>query len=176
MKNNIVLIGYMGCGKSSVGRSLALRKKMKYVDLDDYIEEKEGRAIKLIFQEKGEVYFRRVENKYLKECLEEFSNTVLSLGGGTPCFGNNMELITAVKNNTSIYLQTSVGELSNRLFKERAKRPLIAHTNTTDELSEFIAKHMFERLNFYAKSTHTVKTDAKALMDVVNEIEALLKP
>lgn len=175
MSNNIILIGYMGCGKSSVGKKLALKNKMSYQDLDDYIEEKEGKTIKNIFEEKGEVYFRKIENKYLKECLTQFSNTILSLGGGTPCFGNNMELIVASANSKSIYLQTSIGELSNRLFTERAKRPLIAHINTTDELSEFIAKHVFERLDFYSKAAYTIKTDQKTLTDIVNEIEALVQ-
>ena len=174
MKNNIVLIGYMGCGKSSVGRKLALRKQMTYLDLDDYIEGKEGQTISTIFQEKGEVYFRKIETAYLKECLSELSNTILSLGGGTPCFGTNMESIVDAENVISVYLQTSIGELSKRLFKERAKRPLIAHTKSIDELSEFVAKHVFERLSFYAQAKHTVQTDKKTLSEIVSEIEYLV--
>ena len=174
MKNNIILIGYMGCGKSSVGKKIATDNQMDYIDLDDYIEGKEKKTIKTIFKEKGEVYFRKIENKYLQECLNESSNTVLSLGGGTPCFGNNMQLVLAATHASSIYLQTSIGELSNRLFDERDKRPLIAHTNNKDELSEFIAKHMFERLSFYAESNFTVKTDNKTLLEVVSEIKTLL--
>ena len=174
MKNNIVLIGYMGCGKSYVGRELALKKQMDYLDLDDYIESKEGQSISAIFKNKGEVYFRKVESMYLKVCLREFSNTVLSLGGGTPCFGTNMQLVVDTQNVVSVYLQTSIGELSKRLFKERAKRPLIAHTETMDELSEFIAKHVFERLNFYAHAMHTIKTDNKVLSEIVTEIEGVM--
>ena len=175
MENNIVLIGYMGCGKSSVGRMLATQNNMDFMDLDDYIESKEAKSIKDIFTDKGEVYFRKIEKKYLIECLEQYSNTVLSLGGGTPCFGNNMELVLQAKNASSVYLQTSIGELSNRLFDQRAKRPLIAHTNTKEELSEFIAKHVFERLNFYAQAEFKVITDAKSLAEVVTEIETNMK-
>jgi len=149
MENNIVLIGYMGCGKSSVGRMLATQNNMDFMDLDDYIESKEAKSIKDIFTDKGEVYFRKIEKKYLIECLEQ--------------------------NASSVYLQTSIGELSNRLFDQRAKRPLIAHTNTKEELSEFIAKHVFERLNFYAQAEFKVITDAKSLAEVVAEIETNMK-
>lgn len=173
MKNNVVLIGYMGCGKSSVGRKLADQNEMLFMDLDDYIELKEQQTIKTIFKEKGEVYFRKIEAKYLKECLESYSNAVISLGGGTPCFGSNMEYILSVPNLISVYLQTSIGELSQRLFSHRSKRPLIAHVKDIDELSEFIAKHVFERLNFYSKAKFTVKTDEKTLAEVINEIESL---
>jgi len=173
MKNNIVLIGYMGCGKSSVGKELALYKGMDFMDLDDYIELKEQQSIKTIFKEKGEIYFRKIERKYLKECLEEVTGTIISLGGGTPCFGDNMDYILSVPNTISIYLQTSIGELSKRLFSQRAKRPLIAHINNQDELAEFIAKHVFERYSFYSKAKHTVKTDNKNLKEVVSEIETL---
>lgn len=173
MKNNVVLIGYMGCGKSTVGRKLAAQQGMDFMDLDDYIESKEQQSIKTIFKEKGEVYFRKIEAEYLKECLEGFSNAVISLGGGTPCFGNNMDYILSVPNAISVYLQTSIGELSERLFNQRAKRPLIAHVNDKEELSEFIAKHVFERLNFYSKAAFIIKTDNKTLKEVVSEIENL---
>ncbi len=174
MKNNVVLIGYMGCGKSSVGRKLAAQNGMDFMDLDDYIESKEAQSIKAIFKEKGEVYFRKIETKYLQECLEYYSNTVLSLGGGTPCFGTNMDYILSTPYAVSIYLQTSIGELSNRLFNQKSKRPLIAHVKDKDELSEFIAKHVFERLDFYSKAAHTIKTDDKTLSEVVEEIESLI--
>ena len=174
MKNNIVLIGYMGCGKSSVGKKLAEQRGMDFIDLDEYIEAKENQSISLIFKDRGEVYFRKIETKYLEICLTELSNTVLSLGGGTPCFGQNMEIITNTKNAVSIYLQTSIGELSKRLFEERVNRPLIAHTRSVDELSEFIAKHVFERLSFYARAMHTIQTDKKDLISIVSEIEPLV--
>ena len=108
-------------------------------------------------------------------CIRDRStNAVISLGGGTPCFGNNMEYIKSVPGITSIYLQTSIGELSRRLFAQRAKRPLIAHVNTIDALSEFIAKHVFERLSFYVQANHTIQTDGKVVSEIVNEIEGIL--
>lgn len=170
MKNNIVLIGYMGSGKSAVGRLLAKEKGSIFVDLDEYIEEKEQLSIAEIFAQKGEVYFRKVETKYLKEVLESSTNTILSLGGGTPCFGNNMDVIHAFSNWKSIYLKTSIKVLVDRLFEERSKRPLIAHINAKEELTEFIAKHLFERSLFYNKAATSVKTDAKNIPEIVFEI------
>ena len=134
---------------------------------------KEQQSIKTIFKEKGEIYFRKIERKYLEECLEGVTSTIISLGGGTPCFGDNMEYVLSVTNTASVYLQTSIGELSKRLFSQRAKRPLIAHINNQEELAEFIAKHVFERYSFYSKAKHTIKTDNKTLNEVVSEIETL---
>ncbi len=173
MAKNIILIGYMGSGKSAISKEISYSNKMNYIDLDDYIEEKEGISVSEIFQSKGEIYFRKAETKYLKELVEIKQNTVLSLGGGTPCFGNNMKIVTNLDNATSIYLQTSIGELSKRLFTERTKRPLIAHTQNSEELSEFIAKHLFERSAYYNKANHTIKTDDKTIQEIAQEILAL---
>ncbi len=174
MGGNIILIGYMGCGKSTVGKRLAEINHMDYVDLDDYIEKKEGATIKDIFKNKGEVYFRKIETAYLQDCLSSLKNTVLSLGGGTPCFGVNMQTIVDAKNSSSVYLQTSIGGLAERLFKEKDKRPLIAHTTTVDELTEFIAKHVFERSQYYLQSEFKVSTDSKSVSQIVDEIVELL--
>lgn len=83
---NIVLIGYMGCGKSSIGKSLAKKLRKKYLDLDDYIENREGKTVYDIFKNDGEIYFRKKETIYLKELIENRDNIIISLGGGTPCF------------------------------------------------------------------------------------------
>jgi len=160
----------MGCGKSSVGKLLAEHLKMQYVDLDDFIEEKEQLTIKQIFDQKGEVYFRRIETKYLQECLDVKTNAIISLGGGTPCFGQNMDIVNQ-GSDFSIYLQTSIVELTDRLFNERAKRPLIAHTTSKEELQEFIGKHIFERIGFYTQSKFKVITDQKSIQEIVSEIE-----
>lgn len=174
MKNGIVLIGYMGSGKSAVGKQIAKNNNLAYADLDDYIEQQEGKSIKQIFDEKGEVYFRRIESKYLKIFLNTRSDTVFSLGGGTPCFSNNMELINNHSKVISIYLQTSVNELSNRLFQEKSKRPLIAHVATPEQLTEFIAKHLFERAIYYNQAKYIIKTDLKSISEISLEINKLL--
>lgn len=173
MKNNIVLLGYMGSGKSAVGKVLAEKSNLNFIDLDDYIEQKEQKKISAIFLEKGEIYFRKLETKYLKELITQKTNLILSLGGGTPCFGDNMEVVNSSENTLSVYLQTSIKELTERLYGERAKRPLIAHTKAKDELLEFIAKHLFERSSYYNTAKYVLKTDAKSISEIANEIIGL---
>lgn len=168
--NNIILLGYMGSGKSAVGKFLAQETGFSFIDLDEYIEQKEQKTIAEIFAQKGEIYFRKLETKYLDKILNNTSNAILSLGGGTPCFGDNMNLIKGYSNWKSIYLKTSINELSNRLFDERNKRPLIAHNSTKEQLSEFIAKHLFERSIYYNKALISIQTDGKSISKVASEI------
>jgi shikimate kinase len=120
----IVLVGYMASGKSSVGKVLANNFGYKFVDLDDYIENKEDLTITKIFAQKGEIYFRLKEIEYLKEILCSEEKIILSVGGGTPCYGENMKLINEVA--TAVYLKASIKTLLDRLNKEKKKRPLVA--------------------------------------------------
>ncbi|WP_127845774.1 shikimate kinase [Psychroflexus aestuariivivens] len=145
----IVLLGYMGVGKTSLGRSLAEALSLNFIDLDRYIENKEDASIKDIFKTKGEIYFRKIETQYLNEILEDKSDFVLSLGGGTPVYANNMSQISTTKNLLSIYLKLDLKILTERLFLERQKRPLIAHYNDLNAFEEFVRKHLFERQQFY---------------------------
>jgi len=165
----IILIGYMGSGKSVVGKKLSDVLGYDFIDFDDYIQKKEGKTIKEIFNGRGELYFRKMESKYVQEVLSN-PNTVISLGGGTPCYGNNMNLIRSIKNASSVYLKTSVLVLSKRLFPERNQRPLISQIENKEKLTEFIAKHLFERTPYYTKSDITVNTDDKTIDEIVETI------
>jgi shikimate kinase len=167
---NIILIGYMGSGKSTIGKNVAVVLDFKYLDLDDVIEESEGTTISEIFKSKGEIYFRKIESTFLENVLNINNNTVISLGGGTPCYGNNIELIKNSKNASSIYLKASITTLAERLFLERHKRPLISHLDDVNELTEFIGKHLFERSFYYAQSDLTINTDTKTTDEVVESI------
>ena len=100
---NIVLIGYMGSGKSLIGSNLAKKIDYKFIDLDQYIEKNEACSISKIFEDSGDIYFRKIETKYLIKCLSQNNNIVLSLGGGTPCYNDNLTHINST-NNISIYL------------------------------------------------------------------------
>ncbi len=168
----IVLVGYMGSGKSTIGKSLANRLNIKFLDLDDYIETKEGLDISGLFQRKGEIYFRKKENEYLEEILNGPEDFILSTGGGTPCYGKNMETILKATPNV-FYLKLTIGGLIDRLSPQKAHRPLIANI-PDEELPEFIGKHLFERNPYYAKAAHTLLSDGKSVGAIVNEIEKLL--
>lgn len=168
----IVLIGYMGSGKSTVGKVLARELEMDFIDFDDYIEAKESQSIPDIFKHKGEVYFRKKETFYLDELLDKKPNAVISLGGGTPCFGTNMETITASSPDV-FYLKLSVDTLLNRLRPEKANRPLIKDI-ADEDLSDFIRKHLFERNYYYLKSPHIVNVDEQTPEELASEIRGKL--
>jgi|TARA_R110002126_G_scaffold112105_1_gene250175 shikimate kinase len=168
----IVLLGYMASGKSSIGKKLSKRLAIDFIDLDDYIIEKEKMSISTIFNEKGEIYFRKIEHQYLKEILTTKDDFILSLGGGTPCYANNIEMINTA-NTTSIYLQGNVPTMVKRLIKKKAKRPLIASLGD-DKIPEFVAKHLFERRFFYEQAHITIKIDEKKKSEIAEELFTLL--
>jgi shikimate kinase len=167
----IVLVGYMTSGKSVIASGLARKKGYEYIDLDTYIERKEKLKIFKIFDKKGEIYFRKLENDYLKTILESKKNLILSVGGGTPCYSNNMSVIKSL--SKSVYLKANIQTLYNRLIREKISRPLVADI-PNDKLKEFIAKHLFERSIFYNESDAIVQVDAKTIADIVIELETLL--
>lgn len=164
----IVLLGYMGSGKSTVGKQLAQKLSLPFLDLDTYIEEMTGSTIAQIFKEKGEIFFRQKEHQYLKELLEQSDDAVIALGGGTPCYSNNMELILSHSRNV-FYLRLGIASLAKRLQSEKDQRPLIRHLPDL-ELPEFIGKHLFERTPFYNRAPHILQADKMedaALLDAI---------
>lgn len=163
----IVLLGYMGCGKSSISRALSKSLNLKRIDLDDYIEAKENKTIADIFKDSGEIYFRKLETSCLLELLENNEDFILSLGGGTPCFGKNMEIIN--QKSKSVYLSANIPTLVARLLPEKNKRPLIARISD-DELPEFIGKHLFERRHFYLQAKIAVSVDQKSVQKITDDI------
>ena len=168
----IVLLGYMASGKSTIGRVLSDTLFSPFIDLDNYIENKEKKTIGNIFKDKGEIYFRRIEHKYLKEILSSQENFVLSLGGGTPCYADNMNLIKT-SGTTSFYLQATIKTLTDWKKKKKSNRPLMASLEN-EKIPEFVAKHLFERRAFYEQANTTLKTDAKSTSEIVKELRVLL--
>lgn len=168
----IVLLGYMSSGKSSVGKQLAKHLQIQFVDLDHYIETKLKMNISEIFQQKGEIFFRKIENECLKEVLDssEHENLVLALGGGTPCYYNNMELINQQENTTSFYLKQNIQTLLERLWEEKESRPLIAHYQDLSGLEEFIRKHLFERQFFYLQAKHILDVSNINITQIIETI------
>lgn len=166
----ISLIGYMGSGKSHISKVLSQKMNLKLIDLDKEIFLKNGMTIPEIFEKRGEIYFRKQERHLLEEILKTEKDCILSLGGGTPAYYNNIELIK--EKSESIYLRSSVKTLAERLLKQKQKRPLIAKI-ADEDLPEFIAKHLFERQVFYGQAKYTVSTDSKTPEEITAEIAAL---
>lgn len=153
----IILLGYMGCGKSSVGEYLGENHNLSYCDLDNYIEKQKDKTIAEIFKSEGEIYFRKIESQYLKEILKINAVDVLSLGGGTPCYAGNMNVIKQHKAR-SFYLKVDLRTLAQRLFLQKEQRPLIAGIETEDTLKDFIRKHLFEREFYYRQADKIIDT------------------
>ncbi|MFD2890778.1 shikimate kinase [Flavobacterium chuncheonense] len=168
----IVLIGYMGSGKSKIGENISKNIGIPFYDLDEIIENVEQDTIKNIFQAKGEVFFRKKESVVFREFLNNNDNFILALGGGTSCYANNHELLNQ-DGVVSIYLKASIATLVERLSKEKSKRPLIAHLNDA-ELEDYIRKHLFDRGYYYLQAKHTVAVDNKSVKEISAEIENLL--
>ena len=171
MKNNIItLIGYMGSGKSTIGRLLATTLEIAFVDLDLYISEKEKLSIAEIFEKKGEAAFRMLELNYLKEVLERNDKFVLALGGGTPTIENAMELILA--HSTSFYLKASVPTLAKRLAPSTVERPILNNISN-DYLESYIEGHLKNRIAHYNSADNTISVDKlskKTIVEVILKI------
>ena len=174
MKKTIFLIGYMGSGKSVIGRNLSKAISYNFHDLDNFITTKEGLTINEIFEQKKELYFRKIEREYLKELINKDEKKVISLGGRTPCYDNNMEIILDTVSSDSIYIHRSIDFLVDRLYNKIYSRPLIAHLKSKEELKEFISKHLFERNQYYLRSKKILKTDNSELDQVINELMGVL--
>nr|WP_315173933.1 shikimate kinase [uncultured Flavobacterium sp.] len=168
----IVLLGYMGCGKSTIANNLSEKTSLPFLDLDHYIEESTNMSIKELFEKRGEVHFRKLEHEAFVTLLEQEQAIILGLGGGTPCYANNHELLQR-PDVISIYLKASVATLFERLSRNKSKRPLIANLNDA-ELNEFIAKHLFDRSYYYNQAQHKVTVDDKTVAETVESIVALL--
>ena len=145
----IFLIGFMGCGKTHWGKQLSEKLRMPFFDLDNLIEEREGKSITDIFAEMGEEYFRMLEKDVLYMITENHPTFVMACGGGAPCFFNNIDYMK--KRGTTVWINCSTDCLYTRLVKEKEKRPLIKSL-PNDELKSFIIKKYSDRKIFYQQA------------------------
>ena len=148
----IILIGYMGAGKTTVGKALAKALNVSFYDLDWYIETRMRRTVKQIFDQEGEEGFRRIEHNMLHE-VAEFENVVLSCGGGTPCFYDNIDYMNA--QGQVVYLKASPEVLYEHLKMGKGVRPLLLN-KTPDEVRQFIVEQLAYREQFYSKARYTL--------------------
>ncbi|MDP4222181.1 MAG: shikimate kinase [Bacteroidota bacterium] len=167
-RTKIFLIGFMGSGKSTTGRKLASCLSWSFIDLDKRIEEKAGMKIPDIFSERGESWFRGIESEALRNVNSE-TKTVISTGGGTPCFGNNMEFM--LENGLTIYLRLTPEQLEKRLGGSSTIRPLLTDVNR-DDLGKYIQNKLGERERWYQRADITVdgyETDIPGLCSLVRK-------
>ena len=147
----VFLIGYMGVGKTTIGKKLAKRLGLKFIDLDDYITSNEYASIDQVMENIGEDYFRNIERHYLLEVIQ-MEDVLISTGGGTPCFFDHMTLIN--ENGVSVYLKMDEKSLAKRLINGMNSRPLLKGKNP-DDLEGFIKDHLNGRKPFYEQAQIT---------------------
>lgn len=173
MNNNslIFLSGFMGAGKSTLGKQLATELGYFFIDLDSYIENKNNKSIVEIFQEIGEPEFRKLETTVLEDCINGHIKTVIALGGGTPCFNNNIDLI--LKSGLMIYLQLDAKELYNRLEKAQFTRPLI-EGKQKQELENYIADLLKNREPFYNQAQLIVNAKETTVAELKETVSKMV--
>lgn len=145
-KKLVFMCGFMGCGKTTQGKKLAKELGYYFIDLDDYISNKYDQTITELFKEKGEAEFRKIETEALEECIKDNLKALIAVGGGTPCFNNNMKLM--VSNGKVIYLKMIAEALYNRLFNAKEDRPLI-RDKANEEMFLYIENLLQTREVFY---------------------------
>ena len=171
---NWFLFGYMGSGKSTIGKILSEKSGKKFVDMDEMIVQMEGMPITDIFKRKGEPYFRKLETKVLNELNVE-ENLIVSTGGGTPCFEGNLEFMNS--NGVTIFFNTLLTDIIDRLKRGKAQRPLIAE-KTEEELIEYVNHHLEARMDYY-RSAHIIidypSRDEPRVSEILEIIENYIK-
>ena len=167
----IFLVGYMGCGKSTIGRKLAEIMGISFVDLDKYIEERYFKSVPAIFAEEGEERFREKERTALME-VAQFENVVIGTGGGAPCFFDNMDLMN--KTGVTVYIAPDTEVLAARLIRSKTERPLIAG-KSHQELILFINNALVKRATFYEKAKIIIRgennLDPQLVIDKISRIK-----
>lgn len=170
----ILIIGYMGAGKTTLGKVLAESLGLPFYDLDWYIESRMMKTVPQLFAERGEEGFRKVEHNMLHE-VAEFEDVVISCGGGTPCFYDNMEYMNA--QGDTVYLKASPEVLYAHLQMGKVERPLLKN-KTREEMQAFIKEQLAEREKYYTKARHIFNVDLldnyEKIQTSVNNLRKLL--
>ncbi len=165
----VILVGFMGCGKSTLGKKIANKLGVPFIDSDLEIEAHFQKTVGELFAEFGESHFREIEQEYI-HALDLREDFVLATGGGMPCFSDNMERLNQV--GTTFYLERSAKELAHRLANAKAQRPLIAGLNE-EELLEFIEKQLLLREEYYKKADFILSREEQTPEDIITWLHHL---
>lgn len=163
----IFLVGYMCAGKTTIGTELAQKLGYRFIDLDQYIEQQQGKSVSAIFAEKGEAYFRQLERQALADMFLQ-ENVVIATGGGTPCQGDNMKLMN--QNGTTVFLNPSIDQLVERLEIGKSTRPLLKDKTPT-QMRHFVTQMLEQRIPYYTQAQYSCSGD---LLTGAQEILTLL--
>ena len=167
----IILIGYMGAGKTTVGKALSKELGIIFYDLDWYIESRMRKTVAQIFAEKGEEGFRKIEHSMLHE-VAEFEDVIISCGGGTPCFFDNMDYLNG--QGDVVYLKSTPETLYRHLLMAKVERPLLKG-KSAEELIAYITEHLAEREPFYQKAHHILDVNVLDDNDKIQSCVAALR-
>ncbi|MBO4851959.1 MAG: shikimate kinase [Prevotella sp.] len=160
----IIIIGYMGAGKTTVGKALSRELGIPFYDLDWYIESRMRKTVPQIFAQKGEEGFRQIEHNMLHE-VAEFEDVIISCGGGTPCFFDNMEYLN--QQGETIYLKATPEVLHKHLRMGKTIRPLL-RDKTPEQMLDFIKEQLLLREPFYSKARHTLDVNLLDSYEKIN--------
>lgn len=163
----IFLIGFMGSGKSYLGRQLGQKLGIPFFDLDEQVTTHAGKSIPEIFDTEGEEHFRLLEKEVLFMITESHDSFILATGGGTPCFFNNIDYMNRA--GTTVWIHTAVSVLFDRLVKERPGRPLIRNLSD-DQLMAFIFRKYSDRKIYYEQATVTIDEEPVDIDKLVETI------
>ena len=167
----IIIIGYMGAGKTTVGNALSRQLGIPFYDLDWYIETRMHKSVAQIFEERGEEGFRKIEYNMLHE-VAEFENVIISTGGGTPCFFDNMDYLN--QQGDTIYLKATPEVLYAHLKMGRTVRPLLLN-KTSEEMQAFITEQLSKREPFYSKARYTLDVNLLDNYEKINTSVARIR-
>ena len=169
----LFLVGYMGCGKSSLGRKIAKRANMHFVDMDSMIEEREGASVSDIFRYEGEEYFRGKERELIEETALASDDVVVSTGGGVPAWRDNMQRMNEI--GVVVYLRRTAEQIASRLSPHgRQKRPKLRGLND-EELVTFMRENMAEREPFYSQAKYCIDCATMSDEELIDNILSLIK-
>lgn len=169
MVKRVFLVGFMGSGKSTIGKYIANDMKWEFIDMDNYFEKKHNCTIKEYFAQYGEDQFRVAENEVVKE-LSTAENAVIATGGGAPCYYDNMDIMNSA--GATIYINVEPEDLANRLSKAKSKRPLLAD-KSDEELLDYIKSKLGEREEHYRKAKMVVDGEHMPFSAYITLIEML---
>ena len=169
--HRIILVGYMGSGKTTVGKALSKETGMIFYDLDWYIESRMRKSVSQLFAERGEEGFRKIEYNMLHE-VAEFEDVIISCGGGTPCFFDNMDYLN--QQGDVVYLKATPETLYKHLLMAKVERPLLKG-KSPEELIAYITEHLKERAPFYEKARHVLDVSVLDEYDKIQTSVASLR-